>query len=116
MKGKGIKILIAILVVLIIVAIALIVMKVTNTNMNKNNEISSNGIISLGTDIGKESEPENKIETYNGADRPIAVMIDNHKAAWPQANLNEAYIVYEIIVEGGQPRLMPIYKGRDLEK
>ncbi len=116
MKGKGIKILIAILVVLIIVAIALIVMKVTNTNMNKNNEISSNGIISLGTDIGKESEPENKIETYNGADRPIAVMIDNHKAAWPQANLNEAYIVYEIIVEGGETRLMPIYKGKDLEK
>lgn len=30
--------------------------------------------------------------------------------------LNEAYIVYEIIVEGGETRLMPIFKGKDLSK
>ena len=27
-------------------------------------------------------------------------MIDNHSGAWPQANLNKAYLVYEIVVEG----------------
>ena len=34
-----------------------------------------------------------------GTDRPIAVMIDNHNQAWPQAGLNKAYLVYEAIVE-----------------
>jgi len=43
-------------------------------------------------------------------------MIDNHEDAWPQANLNKAYIVYEIIVEGGETRLMALFKGQDLEK
>lgn len=43
-------------------------------------------------------------------------MIDNHSGAWPQANLNKAYLVYEIIVEGGETRLMAVFKGQDLEK
>ena len=53
---------------------------------------------------------------FSGDERPIAVMIDNHKGAWPQAGLNEAYSVYEIIVEGGETRLMALFKGVDLEK
>lgn len=43
-------------------------------------------------------------------------MIDNHKGAWPQVGLNSAYSVYEIIVEGGETRLMALFKGVDLEK
>lgn len=43
-------------------------------------------------------------------------MIDNHNGAWPQAGLNDAYMVYEIIVEGGETRLMALFKGKDLEK
>ena len=43
-----------------------------------------------------------KVQIYQGNDRPIAVMIDNHNGAWPQAGLNQAYMVYEIIVEGGE--------------
>ena len=38
-------------------------------------------------------EPEKVIKTYNGTDRPIAVMIDNNVNAWPQAGLNDAYLV-----------------------
>ena len=54
----------------------------------------------------EEEEPELKeevkqVQIYKGQERPIAVMIDNHTGAWPQAGLNDAYIVYEIIVEGG---------------
>ncbi len=60
--------------------------------------------------------PEKKVQIYQGTDRPIAVMIDNHSGAWPQANLNKAYLVYEIIVEGGETRLMAVFKGQDLEK
>ena len=75
-----------------------------------------NEIISLGTDMGKVKEEDTTINIYNGVDRPIAVMIDNNKSAWPHAGLNEAYMVYEIIVEGGESRLMALFKGKDLEK
>ena len=59
---------------------------------------------------------ENKVKIYSGKDRPIAVMIDNHNLAWPQAGLNDAYMVYEIVVEGGETRLMALFKGKDIEK
>lgn len=61
-------------------------------------------------------EKEKEIQIFQGTDRPIAVMIDNHTGAWPQANLNKAYLVYEIVVEGGETRLMALFKGQDLEK
>lgn len=43
-------------------------------------------------------------------------MIDNHTGAWPQAGLNKAYIVYEIIVEGGETRLMALFKNQEIDK
>ena len=43
-------------------------------------------------------------------------MIDNHTGAWPQAGLNKAYLVYEIVVEGGETRLMALFKGQDIDK
>ena len=49
-------------------------------------------------------------------DRPIAVMIDNNIDAIPHAGLNSAYLVYEMIVEGGESRLMALFKGVNLEK
>ena len=59
---------------------------------------------------------EKEIKIYKGDDRPYAVMIDNHSGAWPQAGLNKAYMVYEIIVEGGETRLMPVFKGVKLSE
>ena len=38
-----------------------------------------------------------EVQIFNGNDRSMAVMIDNHSGAWPQANLSKAYIVYEIM-------------------
>lgn len=72
-------------------------------------------------DVGTKDEenlivPQKKVQIFEGTDRPIAVMIDNHTGAWPQANLNKAYLVYEIVVEGGETRLMALFKGQDLEK
>ena len=60
-------------------------------------------------EIVEVKEPEFKI--FNGNDRPIAFMIDNNKNAQPQASLNSTYMVYEIIVEGGESRLMALFKG-----
>ena len=80
---------------------------------------NSNATIDVDTEEEQETPlvvQEKKIQIYNGTDRPIAVMIDNHSGAWPQANLNKAYLVYEIVVEGGETRLMALFKGQDLEK
>lgn len=112
MKNKGMKILLAILVILIIVAGVLLAMKV----MNDKNGGNDSSVISLGVDQGKSETKTKNIQIYNGEDRSIAVMIDNHKGAWPQAGINDAYLVYEIIVEGGETRLMPVFKGKDLAK
>lgn len=49
--------------------------------------------------------------------RPIAVMIDNdNEQARPQSGLEDAYLIYEMVVEGGATRFMAIFKNADTEK
>ena len=49
--------------------------------------------------------------------RPIALMIDNDSdAARPQIGLEDAYMVYEIVVEGKATRFMALFKDYTLEK
>lgn len=55
-----------------------------------------------------------EIKIFNGNSRPIAFMIDNNVNAQPQSNLNKTYLVYEIIVEGGETRLMALFKNVDV--
>lgn len=45
--------------------------------------------------------------------RPIAVIVDNHPGARPQRGLMEADLIFEILVEGGITRLMPLYLQHD---
>ena len=116
MKNKSTKILIAILVILILVAGGTLIYKIATT---KNIQIRNNATNSKNketNDILTAEVSEKKVQIYQGNDRPIAVMIDNHNLAWPQAGLNQAYLVYEIIVEGGETRLMPVFKGVNLDK
>lgn len=40
---------------------------------------------------------------------PVAVMIDNHTSARPQAGLSQASVVYETLAEGGIPRFMAVF-------
>ena len=109
---KGIIIFIAILIIVIAVAGGILGYRYYK---DKNNV--ENVWVSTDEPEKEEEQPEEKqIQIFNGKDRPIAVMIDNHTGAWPQAGLNEAYIVYEIIVEGGETRLMPVFKGKELDK
>ena len=110
MEKGGVKILIAILVILIIIAGAGLAYKIIQ---DRNNTETISG------EENKEQvavEEEKTVQIFSGNDRPIAVMIDNHSDAWPQAGLNQAYMVYEIIVEGGETRLMALFKGVDLDK
>lgn len=107
-KGKkGIKVLIVVLVLLIISAGTVFAYKIYKDKNNQTTE--TEGEISNSTE-------QKEVQIYQGNDRPIAIMIDNHSDAWPQAGLQKAYMVYEIIVEGGETRLMAVFKGTDLDK
>ena len=109
MEKGGVKVLITILVVLVIVAGAVLAYKITQDKQDTEAVSNENELLT-------PEEEEKTVQIFKGNDRPIAIMIDNHKDAWPQAGLQDAYMVYEIIVEGGETRLMALFKGADLEK
>ncbi len=49
--------------------------------------------------------------------RPIAVMIDNDNSdAWPHAGIEDAYLIYEVTVEGGATRLMALFADSNTQK
>lgn len=61
-------------------------------------------------------EPSLKIVDENSKKRPIAVMIDNSDAARDHhAGLQDAFITYEMITEGGISRIMALYKDKDVD-
>ena len=111
------KTIVIIIVILCIIAIG-ICTAVLYSRMQQDNSLF------LGTEVINSSENENEtivaeipeVQIYKGTDRPIAVMIDNNVYAQPQAGLNDAYMVYEIIVEGGESRIMALFKGVSLDK
>ncbi len=64
-----------------------------------------------------KEEEKIKIVDLNSTSRPIAVMINNNKAVWGyQAGIQDAYITYEMIVEGGITRMMAIFKDKNTER
>lgn len=111
MNSKGTKILIIVLVILILAAGGVMAYKIMKDKNNKTEEVSKEEENILTAEV-----EEKEVQIFKGNDRPIAVMIDNHSGAWPQAGLNKAYMVYEIIVEGGETRLMALFKGQDVDK
>ena len=112
MKKRN-KILLIILAIIFIVILAVIVAFMYKSKLNDN-------AVFLGTERVFDNTSDNKknaqVKIYQGNDRPIAVMIDNHSQAMPHAGLSKAYIVYEIIVEGGESRLMALFKGQNIDK
>jgi hypothetical protein len=72
-------------------------------------------------DIQEEEEEEEVITDSNflmpdTSMRPYAVMIDNEGSrSLPQGGIYKAQIIYEILVEGGETRLMPLFWGTDPE-
>ncbi len=109
MKSKGTKALIAILVILIIIAGVVLSYKIIKDKEDTQTIVPEENVLTAEIE-------EEKVQIFKGEDRPFAVMIDNHSDAWPQAGLQQAYMVYEIVVEGGETRLMALFKGVDAEK
>ncbi|MCI8383366.1 MAG: DUF3048 domain-containing protein [Clostridia bacterium] len=109
-KKNGTKIMIIVLVIFILGAGTLLGYQIMKDKENQETTVAE------PNDVITAEIEEKKVQIFQGEDRPIAVMIDNHSDAWPQAGLQKAYLVYEIIVEGGETRLMALFKGVDVEK
>lgn len=52
-------------------------------------------------------------ETDIGKNRPIAVMLNDHKRAMPQLGVSQADIIYELPAEGGITRMMALFQSLD---
>lgn len=64
-----------------------------------------------------EEKKEVKIVNLNSKTRPYAVMINNVSTARPlQSGLQDAYIIYEIIVEGGITRYLALFQDVNTER
>lgn len=67
-------------------------------------------------DVVQEEEKKVSIIDVDSDTRPYAVMINCHNGALPQAGLSNAYIVYELMVEGGITRMMALFKDVNVDK
>ena len=107
MNLKWIKIIPIFLVLALVVVVYLIFFNVKNPDdiPDENDE----GNTSIKTKL--------EILDLESNSRPIAVMINNHKEAQPyQAGLNDAYLVYEMVVEGGITRMLALFKDAETSK
>ena len=116
--SKKTKIIIIVSVISVIIILAAILGVKIYLDKKKLDELRANANSTTDeqtVELQPVVEEKKEAKIFNGKDRPIAVMIDNHKGAWPQAGLNKTYLVYEIIVEGGETRLMALFKGQDVD-
>ena len=114
---KGKRIVIFSIIALVVLSVAGYV--VYNRYFKKNIQESKNANLTI--DVKKEKVEEKVVSNLNGlkytkdvANRhPIAVMVENHPDARPQAGLDKAAIIYEAEAEGGITRFMAIYGPED---
>lgn len=114
-KKKSTKILIIVLILIIVIAGALLAIKMLNSKEDEGQAVVGQN----GNEGQEEQQPEVKkvqIVDEDSTSRPYAVMINNNHSAWPQCGVQDAYIVYEIIAEGGITRMMALYKDQDTAK
>ncbi len=101
-----------------VISALLALMMIFSFSACKKNEEAKKG---THTRTSESKEPEEKADDFytkitKSDSRPIAVMIDNNNAARPQTGLENAYLIYEITVEGASTRLMALFLDEDLTK
>jgi len=119
-KKSSKKIFIIIGVVVGFIAIVGIILLLTN---KKEEPVKEEPKKEEEQEIPKENEPQSTVDSkdvkvidVNSKTRPYAIMINCKSEALPQAGLQDAYIVYELMVEGGITRMLAIFKDVDLKK
>lgn len=117
MKLKN-KTVLALSIISILIAIILIVGLILTTQNKTENDRKEeqNKEENIENEEGQE-EKKITIIDENSNSRNLAIMINNIKNVWGyQSGLQEAYIVYEMIVEGGFTRLLAVYKDQNLDR
>ena len=84
--------------------------------VNESNNDIHNQELNKDVKVTEEVKEVKKLKIYTGFDRPIAVMIDNELPAWPHSGLQDAYMIYEIIIEGGETRMVVLFKNKTTAK
>ena len=100
----------------VILVIATIIIILLSTGVFSKEKENNN----TNTNSGEPTQTEEKklqIVDENSTSRPYAVMINNINVARPlQSGLQDAFIIYEIIVEGGITRYMALFMDQDTER
>ena len=109
-KNKGVKILVVTLVAIILISAIILAIKLSSKKKEEPQAVEED------VETVVLSNQKIKIVDVNSKTRPYAVMINNNHEAWPQCGLSDAYLVYEIITEGGITRMMALYKDKYPEK
>ncbi len=110
LKKKNLIIIIAAAILLIggIITSIILLSNKDNKDPDENKEVNK--------EEEKKEEPTVQIVDLNSTSRPYAVMINNIGAARPyHTGLQDAYLVYEIVVEGGITRYLSLFKDKTNE-
>lgn len=113
MKKNNKLILFIILVILLLACIGIVIYFVFN---NDNKVSKTKNDIKEEEKVEVNQEKNVTIIDVNSNTRPYAVMINCHNSALPQSGLDKAYIVYELMVEGGITRMLALFKDTDVDK
>lgn len=107
MKKKIFGIVLCLMLLITMVGCGKVEPKDNENNNNNNND---------NTQEEQNNEKKLSIIDVNSKTRPYAVMINNIAEARPTAGLQDAYLVYEIVVEGGITRYLALFKDVDVAK
>lgn len=106
--------------ILTVVAVVVLVLGgvlIYSYNNQGNSDTTKPNVIKRAIEKITEKEKTVKVIDVNSNTRPFAVMINNVDAVWGyQSGLNEAYLVYEMLAEGGIPREMAVFQTRNVPK
>ncbi len=115
LNKKG-KIIIAGIIILIVIGVVTIIYFNGKKSNNDKVDKKNNSKNEIKEEVQEEVKKLNIIDIDSDS-RPIAVMINNISTVWGyQSGIQDAYLVYEIIVEGGYTRLMAVYKDKNIDK
>ena len=114
------RLLILVLIILIIIS-PIVLLTVAHFSKIKESENSVKKEKKVEEKVEKEypvpETPKLKIVDENTTSRPFAIMINNvSQARHLQSGLQDAYIIYEMIVEGGITRYMALFLDQNTER
>ena len=98
--------------VIIVIAILVVAGAICFVTFGKKKPDSKKKVI-----ITPESEPIVRIVNLDSKTRPYAVMINNlYEARQVQSGLSQAYLVYELLAEGGITRFLALFRDVEVQR